>query len=142
MSVASQKDIVRRYFEEVVDAGRVDILDQLFTDSCIIYRPELAQPIVGIEAFKQALKGILDVYTEFATTIHDLIGEKDRIACRLNHRGVHRGEWITRVGRHAVPGKTVTWDAIAIFRFAEGKVAEEWVSRDELGMMIQLGILK
>ena len=38
-------------------------------------------------------------------------------------------------------GKTVTWPAIAIFRFHDSKIAEEWVSRDELGMLIELGVL-
>ena len=30
-------------------------------------------------------------------------------------------------------GKQVTWDAIAIFRIQNGKIAEEWVNREELG---------
>jgi hypothetical protein len=29
-----------------------------------------------------------------------------------------------------------------IFRFHDGKIAEEWVSRDGLGMLIELGILE
>jgi predicted ester cyclase len=141
MSTADHKAIVRRYFEEVVDKSRVDILDELATIDCIIHRPEAPEPIVGLEAFKQALGGILKVYSEFATTIHDLIAEEDRVACRLSHRAVNRGDWTSRLGRHAVAGKPVTWPAIAIFRFREGKIAEEWVSRDELGMLIELGVL-
>ena len=63
------------------------------------------------------------------------------MACRLSHRAVNRGEWTSRLGTHAVAGKTVTWPAIAVFRLREGKIAEEWVSRDELGMLIELGVL-
>jgi predicted ester cyclase len=40
-----------------------------------------------------------------------------------------------------VAGKPVSWPAIAIFRFREGKIAEEWASRDELGMLIEPGVL-
>jgi predicted ester cyclase len=40
-----------------------------------------------------------------------------------------------------VSGKTVSWPAIAIFRIRDGKIAEEWVNRDELGMLIELGVL-
>ena len=140
MSIAQQKATVRRYFEEVLDKRKVDILDELVTVDCIIHRPEAAEPIVGLEAFRQALRRILEVYSEFATTIYDLIAEDDRVACRLSHRAVNRGEWASRLGRHAVAGKTVTWPAIAIFRFRGGKIAEEWVSRDELGMLIELGV--
>jgi predicted ester cyclase len=141
MSFEQNKTFVRRYFVEVIDKGNVGLLDELFTADCVIHRPEAPEPIVGIEAFRQALGGILRTYREFNTTIHDLIAEDDRVACRLSHRAVNRGEWTSRVGRHAVAGKTVTWSAIAIFRFHEGRIAEEWVSRDELGMLIELGVL-
>ena len=66
------------------------------------------------------------MYSEFATTIHDLIAEDDRVACRLSHRAMNRSEWTSRIGRHEVAGKTVNWSAIAIFRFQDGKIAEEW----------------
>jgi predicted ester cyclase len=141
MSFEQNKAFVRRYFEEVVDRGNVALLDELFTEACVIHRPETPEPIVGIEAFSQALGGILRTYSEFKTTIHDLIAEEDRVACRLSHRALNRGEWASRIGRHAVAGRIVTWPAIAIFRFHEGKIAEEWVSRDELGMLIELGVL-
>ena len=141
MTVSQQKAIVRRYFEEVLDRRKIEILNELVTADCIIHRPEMAEPIVGVEAFREALSGILQVYSEFSTTIHDLIAEEDRVACRLSHRAINRGEWTSRLGRHEVTGKRVTWEAIAIFRFRDGRIAEEWVSRDELGMLIQLGIV-
>ncbi len=75
------------------------------------------------------------------TTIHDLIANGDRVVSRLSHRVVFGGEWVSRLGRHSVAGRTVSWPAIAIFRFRDGKIAEEWVSRDELGMLIQLGVV-
>ena len=141
MSIASNKAIVRRYFEEVVDKRNLDILDEIVTKDCIIYRPEAPEPIRRLEAFKQALEKILQVYSEFTTTIHDLIAEGDRVACRLSHRAINRGEWTSRIGRHAVAGKPVSWPAIVIFRIRDGKIAEEWVNRDELGMLIELGVV-
>jgi len=141
MPIAHQKAIVRRYFEDVLDKRNIELLDELVATACIIHRPEMAQPIVGIDAFKLVLTRILEAYSGFSTTIHDLIEETDRVACRLSHRAVNRGDWVSRIGRHAVAGKEIAWQAIAIFRFEEGKIAEEWVSRDELGMLIELGIL-
>jgi predicted ester cyclase len=141
MSIASNKVIVRRYFEEVLDKRKLDILDELVAPDCIIHRPEASAPIRGLEAFKRALESILAVYSEFETTIHDLIAEEDRIACRLSHRAINRSRWTSRLGSHHVAGKVVDWAAIAIFRFRDGKIVEEWVSRDELGMLIQLGVL-
>jgi predicted ester cyclase len=132
---------VRRYFEEAVDKRNLDVLDEIVATDCLIHRPEAQEPIRGLTAFKQGLGRILQVYSEFSTVIHDLIAEDDRVACRLSHKAVNRGEWTSRLGRHDVAGKPVSWSAIAIFRFHDGKIAEEWVSRDELGMLIQLGVV-
>ena len=140
MSIESNKAIVRRYFGEVLDKRKLEILDEIVSMDCVIHRPEASEPIRGLEDFKHTLEAILNVYSEFTTTIHDLISEEDRVACRLSHKAVNRGEWTSRLGKHAVTGKTVTWQAIAIFRLRDRKIAEEWVCRDELGMLIDLGV--
>jgi len=142
MSIAANKTTVRRYFKEALDKRNLDVLDEIVITDCIIHRPEASEPISGLEAFKHALERILQVYSEFTTTIHDLIAEEDRVACRLSHRAVNRGDGTSLLGRHAVAGKIVSWPAIAIFRIRDGKIAEEWVSRDELGMLIELGVVK
>ena len=141
MSTDYNKATVRRYFEEALDRRNLDVLDEIVAIDCVIHRPEAQEPIRGLMAFKQALEKILQVYSEFSTTIHDLIAEDDRVVCRLSHRAVNRGQWTSRLGRHDVRGKPVSWAAIAIFRFHDGKIAEEWVCRDELGMLINLGLL-
>ena len=142
MSIASNKAIVCRYFEELVDKRKLAILDEIVSMDCVIHRPEASEPIRGLEAFRQAMERILHVYSEFKTTIHDVIAEEDHVACRLSHRAVNGSEWTNRLGTHAVAGKTISWPAIAIFRFHDGKIAEEWVSRDELGTLIELGVLE
>ena len=100
MSTESNKASVRRFFEEVVDKGNLEIVDELYTTDCVVHRLEYPQPIVGPQAWKQALKRVLQVYSEFKTTIHDLIAENDRVACRLSHKNVHREDWTSRIGRH------------------------------------------
>ena len=41
-----------------------------------------------------------------------------------------------------IKGKTYAWDAIAIFRVKDGKIAEEWVNRDELGILLSIGAVQ
>ena len=135
------KTIVARYFAEAVDKRNPDILDRFFTQDCVIHRSEASGPIVGLDNFKKALGRVVDTYSEFTTSIHDLFAAGDRVTCRFSHRAVNRGEWKSRIGHHSVAGKSVGWSAIAIFRIRDGKIAEEWVCRDELGMLISLGVL-
>jgi predicted ester cyclase len=98
MSTESDKEIVRCYFEEVLDKRNLDVLDEIIATDCIIHRPEASEPIRGLEDFKRALVRILNVYSEFTTKIHDLIAEEDRVACRLSHRAVNRDNWTSRLG--------------------------------------------
>jgi hypothetical protein len=49
MSIVSNKAMVRRYFEEVVDKRKLDILDELVTADCVIHRPEASEPIRSIQ---------------------------------------------------------------------------------------------
>jgi SnoaL-like polyketide cyclase len=79
MSIAFHKATVRRYFEEALDQRKLDILDEIVTRDCIIHRPETNEPIRGLDSFKQCLERILQAYSEFNTTIHDLIEENDRV---------------------------------------------------------------
>ena len=143
MDTDKNKVIARRYFSDMVDKRSDKLLEELFTEDCIVHRPEVSAPIRGREAFREVWNGVLAPYSKFETTIHDLVAENDLVVCRLSHRIVHRdGNWTSRIGTHAVlAGKVVTWDAIAMFRIRDGKIAEEWVCRDELGMLMQLGVV-
>jgi len=140
----SHKLKVREYLNEVIDNGKVDLLDELFTEDCIIHRPEFPEPIEGRENFKAFLSvGLTQVICEMHTTLHDMVAEGDLLACRLTHRATFCKDAVlpSRLGTYKVSERTVTWFAIALCRFRDDKVSEEWVCRDEMGTMLQLGIL-
>jgi predicted SnoaL-like aldol condensation-catalyzing enzyme len=143
MNAEANKALARRYFSEMVDNRSDKLIEELWTEDCIVHRPEISVTIKGREAFKQAFNRVVGPYSEFKTAIHDLMAEGDLVLCRLSHRVVHRGgEWTSRLGRHSVePGQVVTWPSLTMFRIRDGKIAEEWVCRDELGMLIQLGVV-
>jgi len=143
MDTAVNKAIARRYFSEMVDKRSDKLIEELWTEDCVVHRPEVSAAIKGREAFRQAINRVVGPYSEIKTTIHNLVAENDLVVCHLSHRVVHRaGNWTSRLGEHAVAeGKVVTWSALALFRIRDGKIAEEWVCRDELGMLIQLGVV-
>jgi predicted ester cyclase len=141
MSSEFNKGVIRRYFG-ALDGGKVEVIRELFTEDCVIHRPESPSPIVGLEGIKRIVSGVLERYSHFKTMIYDIIAETDRVVCRLSHRATYKGNWTSRIGEHSVEGKQVNWDAIAIFRMSDSKIAEEWVCRDELGMLLQLGVLE
>lgn len=138
--LSAEKELVRRYFHEVLDQGKVELIDDLFHPQCVMHRP--GGSVVGIDSVRAVAARRKETFSRFETQIHDVFGSGDRLVVRLSHRGVGGGMWRSRLGNYDVSGKTVTWNAIAIFRFENHRIIEEWVTRDELGMMLQFGLFK
>jgi predicted ester cyclase len=67
--------------------------------------------------------------------VEDAISEGDKVAVRVTQQGTHQGLF---QGVNAT-GKRVSISAIAIFRVANGRIAEEWLSSDRLGLLQQIG---
>jgi len=136
----AEEKLVRRYFHEVLDQGRIDLVDDLFHPRCVMHRP--GGTVTGIAAVRGVAERTKETFSEFRTDIHDVFGSRDRLVARLSHHGIGGGMWRSRLGDYNVTGKTVTWNAIAIFRFEDRRIIEEWVTRDELGMFLQFGLLQ
>src|SRR5262249_44613941 len=69
--------------------------------------------------------------------ILDLIAEGDKVAARVTWRGTFEGRFIGIQGT----GKPFAVQHIHIFRLRDGKIAEHWAVRDDLGMMQQTGAI-
>jgi predicted ester cyclase len=67
-------------------------------------------------------------------TIEDILAERDRVVIRWKICGKHTGEYMGI----AATGQDVMVTGIAIRRFEDGKIIEEWVEMDRLGLMQQL----
>jgi predicted ester cyclase len=132
--------VVRSYFHKVLDPGNVELVEALFHPRCVMHRP--GGTVVGLDAVRGVVAHREETFSQFETEIHDMFGSGDRLAARLTHRGVGCGLWRLRPGSFDISGKTVTWNAIAIFRFEEDRIIEEWVTRDELGVILQLGLFQ
>jgi predicted ester cyclase len=139
-SPSGQQQMVLRYFREVVDAGRQEVLQELVLPDCAIHRPE--GELKGMAAFRGWLASRRSTFSAFKSHVHDIIEAGDRVVVRLTHDVTGAGPYRFRIGMYDLTNKTFRWDSIAIFRFENGKIAEEWVSRDELGMLLATGVLK
>ena len=70
--------------------------------------------------------------------IDDLIAEGDKVVGRITAFGKHT------VVLFGIPptNKEFSMKGIAIWRIENGKIKEHWNQTDELGVMIQLGVLQ
>ena len=131
---AQNKEIVKRYWEGKWNERRPEILDELQTPD--VQYHSTSMQMNGIEEYKQAYNHYLSAFHDTNITIGELIAEGDKVMSRVTLSAVHKGEL------PGIPptGKTLTVSAFTVFRLVDGKIAEEWESLDELGMMMQLGM--
>ena len=139
-TVSAQQKLVLSYFRDVLDGRALGLLDQMFHADGVIHRPE--GELNGLAAIRGFLERGLATFARFETEVHDVVESGDRVVVRITHRGLGDGVFRSRLGDYDIKGKSVTWDATVIFRLKDGKIAEEWVSRDELGILLSSGVLK
>ena len=133
------KAVVERYFAEVLDQKRFDVMPELMARDAVLHRPGF--DVIGIDAAMQRLRAVLQDYLKFASELSVLMAEGDMVEFRLRHRVRARPHTFrSRVGEVRVPAeRDLEWSAIVQFRLRDGKIAEEWVMRDELAMLAQMG---
>jgi steroid delta-isomerase-like uncharacterized protein len=137
MSTATNKAIVRRYYEEVYNRKNLGVIDELIADDYTAYLPGGIEPLRGRAGRKQANMLHLGAFPDLRLTIEDEIAEGDKVVQRLTIHGTHQGEFM---GTPAT-GKQVRCTGIHISRLAGGKIVEQWGEFDGLGILQQLGVM-
>ena len=136
MSVEENKAVALRYLDAFA-AGDLAALDECVAPNYVRHDPGLPFEVRGPEGVKQLVTALRAGLPDFQNTIEDVIAEGDKVLVRLTTRATHQGELM------GIPptGKAVTVTVMDLLRVADRKIAEQWVARDDLGMMQQLGII-
>lgn len=142
-SLAENKEAVRRAYEEGMNRGDIDFLDQVFTPDYTAHFPGKA-PIVGLVEAKKAIGAFLAAFPDAVYKIEDMIAEGDRVVARWSARGTHTGLFQGIPAEVQVPptGRPVVFGATDIYRMVDGKVAEEWNTIEQLDLLVQIGALQ
>lgn len=136
MSLAENKAIVRRWFEET-DKGNLDIIDELCAPDYIDHAPPLPDMPLGNAGVREANLRLRDAFPDTIHIIEDQIAEDDKVVTRLRGRGTFTGEIL------GIPpnGKVVEITGTSIHRLVDGKLVEHWANADLLSFMQQLGAI-
>jgi predicted ester cyclase len=120
----ANKAVVRRLVAEVLNGGRLEVIDEL-------YAPELAAAARRwIAPFRASFP---DVHME----IVELIAEGDKVVGHFTCSATHLGPWL---GQAPTGRRFERVDEVAIFRFRDGRIVHAWSLEDSLGRLRQLGL--
>jgi steroid delta-isomerase-like uncharacterized protein len=135
MSVEENRVLVQRWVD-LWNTGNSDAVGEFVTPDYV--RHDFNSPEVhGPDAERQLIEMYRAAFPNLRFTVEHLIAEGDTIAAHLTARGTHRG------GLLGIPptGKRVKLAVLELYRLAEGRIAEQRVVMDALGLMQQLGVI-
>jgi predicted ester cyclase len=137
MSVAENKLLVRRYYEEVVNTGNVDdIAEFISPDYVEVYQN--TRYAMGVEGAKQHVFGGRQTYPDLHLTVQRQIAEGEWVVTCATTRGTHRGVWM---GMRPT-GKVVEMTLVNVDRVVDGRIVEHGGAANLLEPLLEIGAIK
>jgi steroid delta-isomerase-like uncharacterized protein len=137
VSTEENKTLARRFYEEVWNLGNSEFAYEVFAEEYVRHDLRPSQALPGPAGQKKIADDFRSAFPDLEVTVDLIVGEEDFVVGRWTASGTHRGPW----GALEPTGRRATFSAVNIFRFENGKVAEIWNHRDDLGLAQQLGAL-
>ena len=132
--MSAQQTIIRRMFDEVINLGKLDTIDDLFHPDFQTITPQGTLDREGFKGYVAAWRnGFPDVHCE----VSDFIEEGDRIAWKVRATGTHAGDF------NGIPatGRSIDMESLNMGTFKDGLAIRHQVVMEESKMMMQLGLM-
>ena len=132
----ANRELVVDAFQALAD-GDLDALDQYIAADYV--RHCQASPdveVTSLEEFKAYLRRERESFPDPEMSVMYLVAEGDLVAFWATYGGVQDGP----MGPFPATGKRMEVDFAGIHRIADGKIAETWVTWDNLSGLTQLGL--
>jgi predicted ester cyclase len=137
MAAADNKATIQRVFDESVNQGRYELIDELYDPAMVDHDPVPGSP-EGLAAVEHTLRQLRAGFPDLKVTLDDIVAEGDRVALRGVWRGTNTGSMMGL----APTNKHAEWRGHVIFRFTpEGKITERWGLMDITSMLQQIGVI-
>lgn len=137
MSSDENKLLVRRYYEEVVNAGDVDRLNEFISPTYVEIHNHVRRQ-VGLEGAKEHLLGVRKTYPDLHLTVEQQIAEGEWVVTRVTARGTHQGVWL---GMRPT-GERVEMAAVNIDRVVGGRIVEHGGAANLLEPLLKIGAIR
>jgi steroid delta-isomerase-like uncharacterized protein len=134
MSIEANKELARRFYEEIWNEGREEAIDRFIAAGAAGNDPDFG---AGREAFRTQWRQWRAAFPDLCFAIDDLIAEGDKVLTRWTLTGTHTGDFM------GIPatGRVIAVTGMSLDRIEHGMIVEGFDGWDALGLRRQLGIL-
>jgi steroid delta-isomerase-like uncharacterized protein len=135
-AAARNAALVRRYFEEVWNRGRLEVLDELLSPDYVNRTPSIPDPAPGPAGLKPIVAAMRAAFPDLHYAVEDVVATETRAVARVVMTGTHGGDLFGL----APTGRAVRVDQINVEEIGpDGRIRQHWRVTDELALMRQLG---
>jgi predicted SnoaL-like aldol condensation-catalyzing enzyme len=137
MTAEENKELVRRFAREVLDEGNIDAADRYVAPDFFNHVTGQA----GIGPYKETIR-FVRTFLNAPNVEDDIVAEGDKVALFLTASGVHDRPTVFHGRSYPATGKPFSARHVHLFRVRDGLLAEHWAIRDDLSMLMELGIVE
>jgi steroid delta-isomerase-like uncharacterized protein len=135
MTDDERKAVVQRFYDEVVNGGAFDVVDELFAEEFVNHDQN--------PAFSPGRPGIKELFSRLRTGFPDLFYRVDALLVagdKVIDRGTATGTQTGPYGGMPPSGRRFEMKEMHIYTVRDGKITERWAIADALKMRQDLGI--
>lgn len=139
-SLAANKAVVRRHFEEVLNQGRLEVIDSIYTEDYVLDAPVQTDGSTAAQGKTLGRQGLKERVMLFRTAFPDIhfsldsvVTEDDKVAVQYRFRGTHQGEFLGL----APTGNRIDIGGMLIARLVDGQINSAWSVFDSGQLMQQ-----
>lgn len=139
--MAKQKHtILHRWFEEVWNEGRAELIDEMIAPECVAHGLEdpSGNPVRGPEEFKKFFLGFRRAFPDIRFNVQETVSEDDLVVAYCRITATHKGEAFSM----KATAKLVAFEGMRKFRVRDGKVVEAWNSFDFFKLFQQMRVVR
>jgi steroid delta-isomerase-like uncharacterized protein len=128
------REIIHHYFEEVVNAGRLEVIDELFAEDVVFVTP--VGRFERRDGVRQLVTGFRTGFSDLHVQVEEILGETNRLAVRVTTTGTNDGELLG----NPPTGNEVRLPFVHFVSLENGRYHRDLVIYDRLALMEQLGL--
>jgi steroid delta-isomerase-like uncharacterized protein len=129
-TVTANKRTVAHWIE-LANARAFERLSEDWAQDVIVNQGSDVEEVVGLDSLVALLEMFYAGMSDLVIDVEDVVGDRDIVFLRTSSRGTHTGDLFGIPGT----GRPVSYQGIATYYLADGKITYEWFNDDMFALM-------
>jgi len=137
MSSDENKILVRRFYEEIVNSGKVEKIEDFISPEYVEVH-DGKRYALGIDGARNHILGGHETYRNLHLKIEKQIAEDQWVVTCLTASGIHQGTWMGI----KPTGKKVSFTVVNVDKVVDGRIVEHGGAANMLGPLLEIGAVQ